>query len=134
MKKVSRVAPTKAKPGIKYDGTKLRYDLAPPVAMDQLMAVMTFGAVKYGPDNWRDVDGAEARYLAAAQRHLMAFQAARKGVRNSSRLDKETGLSHLSHALTCLAFMVELEVGEMMTEDEIAAVVEKGLAAKAVKK
>ena len=133
MAQKSRVAPTKEKPGIKFDGTKLRYDLLPPVAIDQLMGVMTFGAAKYGPDNWRQVDQAEDRYFAAAMRHLMAYQAARKSGKWEGKFDKETKLSHLSHAFTCIGFMVELEVGVMLTEDEIAGLIEKALAARKVK-
>jgi len=133
MKGKPKIAPTKKKPGIKFDGTKLRYDLIPPVATDQLMAVMTFGAAKYGDDNWRQVADAEGRYLAAAQRHIMKFQAARKGARNSSRFDKETGLSHLSHAITCLAFMVELEIGEELTEDQVADLIQKAVVARKAK-
>lgn len=131
MKPKSRVAPTKAKPGIKFDATKLRYDLLPAVAIDQLMTVMTFGAVKYGPDNWRKVDEAEDRYFAAAMRHLMAFQAARKRGNHAERFDPETGLSHLSHALTCLAFLTELEVGLPIDQKQLEDLLKKAAAARA---
>jgi len=88
--------------GLKYDKDKLRYDLLPAVALEQIVSVLTFGAKKYAPENWRKVDDAHSRYFAAAQRHLWAWQ---KGELN----DKETGESHLAHAACCLMFLAEIE-------------------------
>lgn len=92
--------------GKKYDGGKPRYDLVPPMALEEMVKVLTFGAEKYAPDNWRLVDGWQWRYFAAAQRHLWAWQ-------RGEKVDPETGLSHLAHASCCLYFMLELDmVGE----------------------
>lgn len=86
--------------GVKYDNGKLRYDLIPAQALDDVVKVLTFGAAKYAPDNWRKVDDAESRYFAAAQRHLWAWQ---RGEQN----DPETGVNHLAHAACCLLFLLE---------------------------
>ncbi len=85
----------------KFDGDKTRYDLVPPSAIKGMAEVLTFGARKYEPNNWRKCEDL-GRYRAAAMRH---FEAYRDGEFN----DSETGLSHLSHAMTNLAFLIELE-------------------------
>ena len=85
---------------MKRDGGKARFDLIPPVSERQLAEVLTFGAEKYGPDNWRSVRS--EKYLAAAGRHLNAY-------RRGETYDQETGLPHLMHAVCCLMFVNEQE-------------------------
>lgn len=87
---------------MKHDGGKPRYDLIPPHALDALVRVLTIGAAKYAPDNWKTVDGRRWRYFAAAQRHLWAWW------RGQER-DPETGESHLAHALCSVAFLLDEE-------------------------
>jgi len=87
--------------GVKYDDDKPRFDLIPPIALAQVVDVLTHGAQKYAPENWRYVQDAEQRYFAAAQRHLWAHK---RGELN----DPETGLPHLAHATCCLMFMLEM--------------------------
>ena len=87
--------------GIKHDGAKLRYDLVPPKALLWLATVLTFGAKKYAPDNWRTVPEARTRYYAALMRHIESW-------RMGEFLDEETGYPHLAHALCCLVFLLEL--------------------------
>lgn len=86
----------------KYDSGKPRYSLIPPLAEEELVKVLSFGAEKYSADNWRKVDDPK-RYIDAAMRHIAAY---RKG----SSLDDESGLHHLAHAMGCLAFITELEL------------------------
>lgn len=90
--------------GVKYDSEKPRFDLIPPAAEELLAKVLTYGAKKYAPNNWKYVDNANERYIAAALRHINAH---RKGEYN----DDETGEPHLAHAMCCLAFLLELEHG-----------------------
>lgn len=85
----------------KDDQEKLKYTLIPPVAEEEMVKVLMFGADKYGAENWRKVDDLE-RYLNAALRHIAAY---RKG----DITDSETGLHHLAHAMCCLSFIVEKE-------------------------
>jgi len=95
---------TKSNPteGLKYDAGKLRYSLVPPVAIKGIAEVLTFGASKYGPDNWKLVDDAEERYLDALYRHLEAYRAGESH-------DPESGLTHLAHAATNVAFLQYFE-------------------------
>ena len=85
----------------KKDDNKMRYDLIPPSLMKGVAQVLTFGAEKYEPNNWKKVDNPE-RYVAALYRHLEAW-------REGEETDYESGLSHLAHAATNLAFLIELD-------------------------
>lgn len=89
--------------GVKYDIGKLEYDLIPPFALDAMVEILTIGAKKYAPDNWRKVPDAKRRYFAAAMRHLWAWKRGEKA-------DKETGKSHLAHAACCIYFILDMEV------------------------
>jgi hypothetical protein len=86
--------------GRKFDSGKLQYGLIPPEALRQTVEVLTYGATKYAPDNWRYVPGAKRRYFDAAQRHLWAWKA-------GEATDSETNASHLAHAICCLMFLLE---------------------------
>lgn len=88
--------------GRKYDHEKPRMDLIPPRAEWAMAEVLTYGAQKYGEDNWRHVENRRARYLAAALRHINAY-------REGHDSDEETHIHHLAHAMCCLAFIVEEE-------------------------
>ena len=88
--------------GKKYDSGKPDWSLLPFKAVSETVDVLTFGDNKYGPENWRLVHNAKKRYLAAAFRHIVAYATGEKK-------DSESGLSHLSHALCCLLFILELE-------------------------
>jgi hypothetical protein len=96
---------TNKKLGVKNDGDKARYDLVPPNSLEDVACVLTYGAAKYAPDNWKYVPDWESRYFAAAQRHLWAWH-------RGEKLDSETGISHLAHAITSLMFMAEKEIEE----------------------
>jgi hypothetical protein len=63
---------------------------------------MTFGAKKYGDQNWRG-GLAWTRVLGAAMRHLLAFL-------GGEDKDPETGISHLAHLGACAMMMLEYEV------------------------
>lgn len=88
--------------GRKFDSGKLDYTLVPWDGLEDVVKVLEFGAKKYARDNWRHVEGAEQRYLAAAIRHLVAYQI-------QQPTDEETGISHLAHAGCCLLFLLALE-------------------------
>ena len=47
--------------GKKFDGDKLRFDLIPAVAEEEIAKILTFGAKKYGPDNWQKLDDFDNR-------------------------------------------------------------------------
>lgn len=86
--------------GMKLDDGKLRYDLIPHIVTESLAAVLTYGAKKYKPENWRSVD--PQRYVAAAERHWHAYLA-------GELIDSESGLPHLAMAMTNFGFLLELK-------------------------
>ena len=91
--------------GSKHDSGKPLMGAVPPNALLAVARVLTFGAQKYGRDNWRKVANAETRYLDAALRHINAYQ-------RGEAVDPESGESHLTHAVCSLMFMLELKEGK----------------------
>ena len=94
--------------GKKFDGIedssimKLRYDLIPPEILEKLAEIYTYGAGKYGENQWQHLPNAHKRYFGALMRHLMAF---RKG----ETIDAESKLSHLAHAFWNVGALLWLE-------------------------
>ena len=89
--------------GRKYDGDKAKLYLLPPKSILEVGKVLTYGAEKYDPENWRKVDDLQNRYTSAALRHIFAHI-------DGEADDQETGLSHLAHAMCCLLFKLEDEL------------------------
>lgn len=86
--------------GVKFDSGKPMPRLLPPSALLAIARVLTFGAKKYSPDNWKHVAGAKDRYLDAMLRHILAY--------NSGEVnDPESGENHLAHAGCCLLFLLD---------------------------
>lgn len=84
--------------GVKLDEDKPRWDLLPMDEAEDIVRVLTFGAKKYAPNNWKHVPGARWRYIAAGFRHLVARA-------RGEMLDPESGLPHTAHAGCCLLFL-----------------------------
>jgi hypothetical protein len=91
-------------PGRKNDQGKPRWDLIPLKALGSMVDVLTFGAQKYAPDNWRSVEGWRWRYLRAGLGHIFAWA-------RGEKLDPESGKPHLAHAACCIFFLLELDDG-----------------------
>jgi hypothetical protein len=89
--------------GRKFDGGKLQYGLLPPLALAETVKVLTFGAEKYEPDNWKFVPDSKRRYFDAMERHIWAYKM-------GEQLDPESGIHHLAHAMCCLMFLYEHDV------------------------
>lgn len=88
--------------GIKHDNEKPMMELLSPFALEQIAAVMTFGAKKYSANNWRN-GFKYSRIISAVLRHIMAY------MRGETK-DPETGISHLAHASCGLMMLLEFEV------------------------
>ena len=86
---------------MKFDSGKLRYNLIPPLMTKALASVLTYGAKKYKPDNWKKVDSVD-RYWDALYRHLEAR-------RDGEMFDKESKLPHLWHAMANIGFILFLD-------------------------
>lgn len=88
--------------GRKFDEDKTDWTLAPWKALDAIIRVMMFGAIKYERDNWKHVKPG-CRYLAAAVRHIAAWL-------EGDQRDEDSGKSHLWHAGCCIVFAIWLEL------------------------
>lgn len=91
----------------KADAGKLQLTLVPKQIIYNIAEVREYGCNKYpngGRDNWKAVE--PQRYWDACVRHIVA------AMDDYTRRDDESGLLHLSHAATNLAFLLE-----MMKED-----------------
>lgn len=110
--------PPEAPVGKKYDAGKPMYALVPANALEEVVAVLTAGAVKYNEplseENWRKVDSPFFRYYSAAMRHM---EADRKGelidvdkVNPDGSISKGTDCYHLACAVASLMFMLQLRM------------------------
>ncbi len=84
--------------GGKFDPGKLKFSLIEADFLTGVADVLTRGAVKYSPGNWKLVEGGSDRYYDALMRHLVAWRAGEK-------LDPETGLSHQLHIACNVMFL-----------------------------
>lgn len=92
---------------MKFDNEKLRYDLIPTSWHEGDAEILTHGAKKYKPQNWREVDDL-GRYVAAAERHLMGLRKALETKDMSLLYDKDSGLHHMKHLRTNAGFLLTL--------------------------
>lgn len=86
---------------IKFDGDKVRYDLVPVEALNEVAVILTQGARKYKPNNWRECQDPD-RYIAAAMRHFELYRAGHWA-------DEESGRPHLAHVICNLMFLLVLK-------------------------
>lgn len=89
--------------GVKYDNGKPQYSLLPAQALLEVVKVLTFGAGKYAPDNWRRVPEAERRYFDAANRHMWQWAM-------GEEYDEETKLHHLASSVSNLLFILQFRL------------------------
>lgn len=94
---------SKVATGRKDDQQKDRWDLLPDRPVREVVKVLTYGAAKYAPGNWKLVPDARDRYYAALQRHLHAW-------RVGEILDPETKCYHLAHAGCCVLFLLAFDL------------------------
>lgn len=93
----------------KHDAAKPRHSLLPPHALDAIIAVLEYGAVKYGARNWTG-GMAYSRPWDAAKRHMWAWW---KG----EDVDPESGLPHLAHAAVSLMFLIDYQATNTEGDD-----------------
>ena len=89
----------------KADAGKLQITLVPRQIIRDIARVRMFGNKKYdSSDNWKQVSKERSR--DAMCRHMLAYLDDPKGV------DEESGLTHLAHLATNVAFLCEMESWE----------------------
>lgn len=111
--------------GVKYDIDKPKFSLVKPDAFLEMVKVLTYGAKKYSPDNWKLLENSQQRYFDAANRHMWAWFSGEKN-------DRESGYHHLAHAMSSLLFIMQMDMEEearkQKKKDEIldAAIIPSG--------
>lgn len=90
------------KDGLKDNKGKIKLELILPDWIEGIGKVLTYGANKYKPNSWQNVENGIDEHYAAAMRHIISY---RKG----EYLDKETNEPHLYHAITNLLFVINHE-------------------------
>lgn len=88
--------------GLKENKDKLRFDLITTESMIGLAEVLTYGAKKYKPNSWQNVENGLDEHYAALMRHLISW-------RDGEIVDNETGLSHIKHVLANAMFLLHHE-------------------------
>jgi hypothetical protein len=99
-------------PGRKDDTGKPRFDLMPLHAYKAVIDVLTYGAGKYAPENWRKVEGWRWRYYRAALGHIWKWAAGEWLDTDPDAAGNVSNLPHLAHACCCLLFILELDTSE----------------------
>jgi Domain of unknown function (DUF5664) len=106
-------------PGRKYDAGKPMYNLLPADALEEVVKVLTAGAIKYNEpidqENWRLVSNPQSRYFAAAQRHQWADQRG-EFIDEGTQESPGTMCYHLACAITSLMFKLQLRIEEDKTK------------------
>jgi hypothetical protein len=86
----------------KADAGKARLTLVPRKIIFDIARIREYGNNKYhDPDNWKTVE--PWRYQDAMMRHMFAYLDDPEGV------DEESGMPHLWHLATNVAFLCEME-------------------------
>lgn len=89
----------------KADFGKPRPTLVPTSLIRAVAVVREYGCRKYkDPENWRKVE--PQRYRDALYRHWLAY------LENPGGVDEESGLPHLWHLATNVAFLIEMEMNK----------------------
>ncbi len=70
------------------------------------------GALKYGRSNWRVAGVRASIYYDACRRHLNKWF-------EGEDQDPDSGLPHLSHALACLAIIVDAQAAKKLNDDRM---------------
>lgn len=84
--------------GKRYNTGKLEWHLLPLETLKDTVKVLMFGKKKYGEGNWQKGMSWLIVY-DCAMRHLQAW-------REGEDIDSESGLSHLSHILCNIIFLI----------------------------
>jgi hypothetical protein len=95
--------------GIKFDGGKDPWHLAPWESFRAIVIIMAFGAKKYGDRNW-EAGMDWSRLYSATLRHITAWWM-------GEAADPETGYSHLWHAGCCICFLIAYEIRGIGRDD-----------------
>lgn len=96
----------------RFNEGKVRHDLIPPVALDEIAKVYTYGTKKYSDDNWWKAFRWRKDTYGCIQRHL------NKWLRGEQR-DDESGIHHLAHVCWNAIALQEFERNGIGQDDRV---------------
>lgn len=85
--------------GLRFNEGKLRYELLPAFAMQELVRVYTKGSEKYADRNW-ELGMDWSKVIASLKRHIAAFE-------SGEDYDLESKCYHMAHAMCNCSFLLE---------------------------
>lgn len=91
---------------------KLPMHLWPETATALGCLALLDGALKYGRTNWRVAGVRTSIYIDAVKRHIAKWSEGEDD-------DPDSGLPHLSHALACLAILVDAGAAGKLNDDRV---------------
>jgi len=97
----------------KDDDYNPRFSLLSPQSIQRTIAVLEYGAARYGANNWRQCNSWR-RYYDAAQRHLLAWF-------SGEDTDQESGLPHIDHAACCIHFLQHFVATSTSVDDRFGS-------------
>ena len=86
---------------IKSDAGKLCMELIPTSAYKSLGTILTYGAKKYKPNSWQQVE--KERYVGALLRHFTEY------LDDPQSVDEESGYKHIEHVFSNAMFLNHFE-------------------------
>ena len=89
---------------------KVPLNLLPTAGLIHEALALKNGAAKYGPFNWRDQNVQASIYVAACQRHLLAWL-------DGEEIAEDSGVHHLGHAKACLGIILDALETESLHDD-----------------
>lgn len=96
--------------GRKNDQGKLRWELLPADALEEVVRVLSKGAEKYESRNW-EKGISYGRVFGALMRHSWEWWRRRRN-------DPEWGLHHLAHGACCILFLLTFELRNIEDLDD----------------
>lgn len=90
--------------------SKIPFHLWPETASAEGAMAFEHGMLKYGRANWRAVGVRASIYYDALRRHMNAWF-------EGEDTDPESGLSHLGHALACIAVLIDSKAAGKLQDD-----------------
>jgi len=81
---------------------KILVNLVLPDFILGIAETLTFGANKYAPNTWQNIDEPIETHYGAVLRHLLAW-------RSGEIKDPESGIHHLKHAASNIMFLLDHE-------------------------
>lgn len=82
----------------KFDSDKPDLSLCPLPALELMARAFMYGEQKYQRHNYLEGGMKSSRLVAAAMRHILAWESGEDN-------DPESGVGHLGHALACIAML-----------------------------